>query len=164
MLRALLLSSALIAAPAASDASDVHDALIRAITCQAPPLDVVRDLADAGSSRFADGHAGYEIGQEMDTISGVVLGSPLVIGGASTHNVVASLMGMHEGFAAHVHARFSGDHRQAVVELGLEQQEPGGSYVRAMPTTDADDICPLTIELRPLEDGGFLLGCGWCNG
>lgn len=24
--------------------------------------------------------------------------------------------------------------------------------------------CPMKIALTPLENGTFLLGCGWCNG
>ena len=46
----------------------------------------------------------------------------------------------------------------------LVKSKDKGDYQRAMPAQNADDVCPLTIELKPLEDGQFLLGCGWCNG
>lgn len=144
--------------------ADVHASLVQALTCAVSPLDAVQELAAAGNRRANEGFVGYEFGEEMDTVSGVALTSSLQLAGASTSNVVASLANPYEGFGAYVHARFDGDFQTAVKALKLAKSSEDGNYRRAMPAKDADDVCPLTIELKPLEDGQFLLGCGWCNG
>jgi hypothetical protein len=144
-------------------ARPVDDALRAALRCEGDPLDVVRSLAAAGNGRAAEGFIGYEIGEEMDTISGVALQRPLDVAGASTHNVVASLAGLYQGFNGIILAQFEGQHAGVVEQLNLEPGD-NGNFVRAVPTGEADEVCPPTIELRPLQDGRFLLGCGWCNG
>lgn len=153
----------LIAAPIEVRAAAVQDALRQALTCEAPPLETVWSYAEAGGSRASEGFVGYQFGEEMDSVSGVALTAPLSIGGASTHNVVASLMSFHTDFSAHVHAQFRGDFQPVVSALNLKPGE-NGTFQRAMPLAAPDEVCPLTIELKPLDDGSFLLGCGWCNG
>ncbi len=144
--------------------AEVHASLVQALTCAASPLDVVQELAAVGNGRASEGFVGYEFGGEMDSVSGVALIRSLHLAGASTSNVVASLANPYEGFGAYVHARFDGDFQTAAKALKLARSGAQGNYQRAMPAKDADDVCPLTIELKPLEDGQFLLGCGWCNG
>lgn len=149
----------------AAPAATAHETLRAALACEGDPLQAVRSLAATGSAGFAEGHAGFELGAEMDHVAGVVLREPLVIAGASTGTVVASLMSWHEGFGGHVHARFSGDHLPVVALLGLERAADGAGFRRPRPAADEPDaVCPPTVELLPLPDGGFLLGCGWCNG
>lgn len=143
---------------------ELHKSLIGALTCAGAPMDLMHDLASAGSARSAEGMVGYEIGEEMDAISGVALTAPLQLGAATTHNVVASMMSFYEGFGGFVHAKFDGDYRPIVTELKLTQAKPGESYKRALPVESADEVCPKTIELFPHADGQFLLGCTWCNG
>lgn len=144
--------------------TDVHASLVQALTCGVSPIDVVQELAAAGNRRAAEGFVGYEFGEEMDSVYGVALTTSLQLAGASTSNVVASMANPYEGFGAYVHARFDGDFQAAVKRLKLVRNNDKGDYQRAMPAKDADDVCPLTIELKPLADGQFLLGCGWCNG
>ncbi len=144
--------------------ADVHASLLQALTCAVSPLDVVQEMSAAGNRRASEGFVGYEFGEEMDSVYGVALTGSLQLAGASTSNVVASLAVPYEGFGAYVHARFDGDFQAAVKQLKLVKSKDKGDYQRAMPALDADDVCPLTIELKPLEDGQFLLGCGWCNG
>ncbi len=143
---------------------EVHSSLLQALTCAKSPLDAVQELSAAGNSRVEEGFVGYEFGEEMDTVYGVALSNSLRLAGASTANVVASLAYPYEGFGAYVHARFDGDFQEVVKALKLVRNKAKGDYQRAMPAQDADDVCPLTIELKPLDDGQFLLGCGWCNG
>lgn len=151
---------------AAAASSELQQQLSGALTCDGSPLDTVNALAEKGSSGFAQGFAGYQFGEEMDLVSGVVLREPLMIGAASTSHVVASLGSFHYGFTGYVFARFAGDPAATIKLLNLSKADKpeGESFVRAMPAQDANDFCPLTIELKALEDGGFLLGCGWCNG
>lgn len=155
---------ALQATAARASEAEVHASLVQALTCAVSPLDVVQELAAAGNTRASEGFVGYEFGEEMDSVYGVALTGSLQLAGASTSNVVASLANPYEGFGAYVHARFEGDFEVAVKQLKLVKSEDKGDYQRAMPAQNADDVCPLTIELKPLEDGQFLLGCGWCNG
>lgn len=159
MLLAALLPGAVVAAQ-----DDVHQALSQALICAGSPLDTVGELASAGSSRAGEGFVGFEFGEEMDTVSGVALHSPLSIAGAETSAVIATLMSFHTDFDARVFARFVGDSARAANELDLVRDAASGLYRRATPGSGPDDVCPPTIELKPLDGGGFLLGCTWCNG
>lgn len=159
MLLAALLPGAVVAAQA-----DVHRALSQALTCEGSPLDTVGELASAGGSRVGDGFVGFEFGEEMDTVSGVALQSPLSIAGAEASTVIATLMSFHTDFDARVFARFKGDAARAASELDLARDAASGVFRRATTGSGADDVCPPTIELKPLDGGGFLLGCTWCNG
>jgi hypothetical protein len=168
MLQRVLISAAaasMLVAAAPLPAMPIHDALRAALVCEGDPLAVVRTLAEDGSSGFAAGHAGFELGVEMDHVAGVVLRDPLEIAGARTSTVVATLVTVYEDFGGLVHARFSGDHAPVVEMLALAGDPEGEGFRRARPTAaEPAAICPPTIELLPLPEGGFLLGCGWCNG
>src|SRR5690606_18333484 len=152
------------ASAACAGESHVHRQLAQALTCGVPALETVREIAAAGSTRFGDGHAGYEFGEEMDIVSGVVLQDPLIIAGARTHHVVASLATVDYGFDAIVHARFAGDPQPVIDSLGLQPKPDSEGWSLATAAATADEVCPPTIELLPHPEGGFLLGCGWCNG
>lgn len=156
----------LLLAPGAQAAeSDANHALREALVCAGnDPLSAVQALAAHGSTRFDDGYAGYEIGEEIDTQSIVLLRTPVTIAGATTHAVVAGPSPAYEAFEALIHARFAGDWRPVAAELKLVPQAGSDVLQRATGTVSDDVVCPPTIQLRPLDDGGFLLGCGWCNG
>lgn len=153
-------------ASTASASNEIQQQLSGALTCDGSPLETVNALAEQGSGGFAQGYAGYQFGEEMDLVSGVVLREPLMIGAASTSHVVASLGSFHFGFTGYVFARFAGDPVAVVTLLNLSKSDKpeGETFVRAMPAVDDNDVCPPTIELKALDDGSFLLGCGWCNG
>ena len=97
--------------------------------------------------------------------------SPLEIAGAKTSAALLTFA-QSEDFGAFVYGRFRGDYRQAVSALKLAPtaKKDGlrlGQFTRALAVDAAgrpDKVCPMTIALTPLENGTFLLGCGWCNG
>jgi hypothetical protein len=165
MLKIALAAAAAFALSPAVAATPLHETLRSALACEGDPLDAVRGLAQVGGTAFAQGYAGFELGAEMDHVAGVVLRDPLDIAGARTGTVVATLMSWHAGFGGHVHARFTGDHLPVVESLGLMPDPDGEGFRRSRPVpAEPEAVCPPTIELLPLPDGGFLLGCGWCNG
>lgn len=145
--------------------------LADAILCKGDPLDAVSKLAASGSSQFDRGFAAATFGEEMDEWDVVILKSPLEIAGAKTSAVLRTFS-QSEDFGALVYGRFRGDYRQAVKALKLaptaKKDGPRlGKFTRAMAVDldgHPDKVCPMTIALTPLEDGTFLLGCGWCNG
>jgi hypothetical protein len=128
-------------------------------------------MAESGSSHFDRGLAAATFGEEMDEMSVVILRSPLEIGGARTSAILLTFA-QSEDFGALVYGRFQGDHRKAASALKLvpTAKKDGlrlGQFTRAMTVNTEgrpDKVCPMTIALSPLEDGTFLLGCGWCNG
>ncbi|MFL6293869.1 MAG: hypothetical protein ACJ759_23490 [Thermoanaerobaculia bacterium] len=145
--------------------------LTDALLCKVDPLAVVRKMAASGSSGFDRGFAAATFGEEMDEMDVVILRSPLEIGGARTSAILLTFA-QSEDFGALVYGRFRGDYHQAVAALKLTPtaRKDGlrlGQFTRAT-AVDADGhpdkLCPMTIALTPLEDGTFLLGCGWCNG
>ena len=145
--------------------------LTDAILCQGDPLAAVRKMAANGSSHFDQGFAAATFGEEMDEMDVVILRSPLEIAGAKTSAILLTFT-QSEDFGAIVYGRFRGDYHQAVTALKLAPtaKKDGlrlGHFTRAMPV-DADGhpdkVCPMTIALTPLDNGAFLLGCGWCNG
>jgi hypothetical protein len=128
-------------------------------------------MAESGSSHFDQGFAAATFGEEMDEMDVVVLRSPLEIAGAKTSAILLTFA-QSEDFGALVYGRFRGDYHQAVSALKLAPtaKKEGvrlGQFTRAL-AVDADGhpdkVCPMTIALTPLENGSFLLGCGWCNG
>lgn len=144
--------------------------LTDALLCKGDPLAIVRRMAASGSSSFDRGFAAATFGEEMDEMDVVILRSPLEIAGARTSAVLLTFA-QSEDFGALVYGRFRGDYHQAVSALKLAPtaKKDGlrlGHFTRAL-AVDADGhpdkICPMTIALAPLEDGTFLLGCGWCN-
>jgi hypothetical protein len=145
--------------------------LADAILCKGDPLAIVRKIAASGSSHFDQGFAAATFGEEMDETNVVILRSPLEIAGTKTSAVLLTFA-QSEDFGALVYGRFRGDYHQAVSALKLAPtaKKDGlrlGQFTRAT-AVDAeghpDKICPMTIALTPLENGTFLLGCGWCNG
>jgi hypothetical protein len=174
-LAALTLASGLalaIPANAVNAAEPTPQALLTdAILCKGDPLAAVRKMAASGSSQYDRGFAAATFGEEMDEMDVVILRSPLEIGGAKTSAILLTLA-QGEDFGALVYGRFRGDHRQAAKALKLAPtaRKDGlrlGHFTRAMAVSvdgSPDKVCPMTIALTPLEDGTFLLGCGWCNG
>jgi hypothetical protein len=141
--------------------------LTDALLCKGDPLATVRGMAAVGSSHFDQGFAAATFGEEMDELSVVILKSPLEIGGAKTSAVLMSFA-QSEDFGALVYGRFQGDYHKAVAALKLAPtpKKDGvrlGQFTHAM-KSQPGEVCPMTIALTPLEDGTFLLGCGWCNG
>jgi hypothetical protein len=160
----LLLAFSVLGGSAFASSGDISKSLIGALTCKGEPMDTVTELAMVGNTRSAEGFVGYQFGEEMDTISGVALTKSLKLGAAQTHNVVASIMNFHEGFGAFVFAQFEGDYKPIVAEYKLSRSKPGESFKHALDVKGPDEVCPMTIELLPQEDGHFLFGCSWCNG
>lgn len=161
-----------LAADLAGAAEPTPQALLTdAILCKGDPLAAVRKLAASGSSQFDRGFAAATFGEEMDEMDVVILRSPLEIAGASTSAILRTFA-QGEDFGALVYGRFRGDHRKAAAALKLAPtaKKDGlrlGQFTRAMAVDvdgRPDKVCPMTIALTPLEDGTFLLGCGWCNG
>lgn len=160
-------------APGTADAAEpTPQALLTdALLCKGNPLAAVRKMAAEGSSHFDQGFAATAFGEEMDEMDVVILRSPLEIAGAKTSAVLLTFA-QSEDFGALVYGRFRGDYHKAVSALKLAStaKKDGlrlGQFTRAM-AVDADGhpakVCPMTIALTPLENGTFLLGCGWCNG
>lgn len=145
--------------------------LTDALLCKGDPVAAVRKMAESESSHFDRGFAAATFGEEMDEMSVVILRSPLEIGGARTSAVLLTLA-QGEDFGALVYGRFQGDHRKvaSALKLAPTARKDGlrlGHFTRAMPVNtegQPDKVCPMTIALTPLENGTFLLGCGWCNG
>lgn len=172
---ALTLACVLVAmtetATTATAANTPQALLTDALLCKGDPLAAVRKMAESESSHFDRGVAAATFGEEMDEMSVVILRSPLEIGGARTSAVLLTLA-QGEDFGALVYGRFQGDHRKAAAALKLAPtaKKDGlrlGHFTRAMPVNtegQPDKVCPMTIALTPLENGTFLLGCGWCNG
>ena len=142
-----------------------------AILCKGDPLATVRKMAANESSQFDRGFAATTFGEEMDEMDVVILRSPLEIAGAKTSAVLLTLA-QGEDFGALVYGRFRGDYHQAVKALKLAPtaKKDGlrlGQFTKATAVGadgQPDKVCPMTIALTPLENGTFLLGCGWCNG
>ena len=168
----LIFATGLVLAGPSSAAEPTPQALLTdAILCKGDPLATVRRMAASGSSSFDRGFAAATFGEEMDEMDVVILRSPLEIAGARTSAVLLTFS-QSEDFGALVYGRFRGDYHQAVsaLKLALTAKKDGlrlGQFTRAM-TVGADGhpdkVCPMTIALTPMEDGTFLLGCGWCNG
>jgi len=145
--------------------------LTNAILCKGDSLAIVRKMAASGSTQFDRGVAAATFGEEMDEMSVVVLRSPIDIVGAKASSILLTFA-QGEDFGALVYGRFRGDYKKVVSALKLvpTAQKDGlrlGHFTKAMAVDvdgRPDKVCPMTIALTPLENGTFLLGCGWCNG
>jgi len=145
--------------------------LTDALLCKGDPLATVRKMAASGSADFDRGFAAATFGEGMDEMDVVILRSPIEIGGARTSAILLTFA-QGEDFGALVYGRFRGDPHQAAKALKLAPtaKKDGlrlGHFTKAMAVGadgQPDKVCPMTIALTPLEDGTFLLGCGWCNG
>lgn len=157
----------LVSLPGKAAGPEVHSELIKALTCQIEPLQSVRELAKIGSSKYESGLVGYEFGEEMSYTAVILLRSPLVIAGAKANGVIAATSNYYDDFNGLVHASFTGDYKKVVKALGLDLSGHGKSFFKQTkvgPDGKPDNVCPMTIELKPVGDGKFVLGCGWCNG
>ena len=147
--------------------ADVRSQLEKSITCQVNPLDTVREIAEKADNKYESGYIGLIFGDGMQYTAVVNVRSPIIIAGAKANTVVASTIFFYESAPVLVHARFAGDFRKVVTALGLRSKQNGESFFKA---TKVDlygkpvSACPMTIELQPLKNGEFVLGCGWCNG
>ena len=169
---ALTFAASLACVLAADAAEPTPQALLTdAILCKGDPLATVRKMAASGSSSFDRGFAAATFGEEMDEMDVVILRSPLEIAGGKTSAILLTFA-QSEDFGALVYGRFRGDYRQAVKALKLAPtvKKDGlrlGQFTKATGIDvdgRPDKVCPMTIALTPLENGTFLLGCGWCNG
>ena len=165
------LACAFAATPAGAAEPTPQALLTDALLCKVDPLATVRKMAASGSSQFDRGFAAATFGEEMDEMDVVILRSPLEIAGAKTSAILLTFA-QSEDFGALVYGRFRGDSQKAISALKLAPtaKKDGlrlGQFTRAL-TVDVegrpDKVCPMTIALTLLEDGTFLLGCGWCNG
>jgi hypothetical protein len=157
--------------PALADAARAD--LLKAVTCEGGPLDIVRGLSDQGSANFASGIATATLSSAEMPVEVIVLEQPLVFHEARAHVVIGDVDGQTLLLpGAAVFASFDGDYRKVVAALGLQPDAPGGAW-DGVEFTDAaakaraakgDEVCPATILLTPVDDTRFTLGCGWCNG
>ena len=139
--------------------------LADAILCKANPETAVHELVAKGSD-FDAGYAAYGFGEGLSHKAVVILKTPLRIGDASAEAVVTEPESTQFEFSAFTYARFKGDYRAVVEALQLQTEESDAPYSLGHYVSRQlrPDTCPPTIVLTPLDDGEFLLGCGWCNG
>jgi hypothetical protein len=155
---------------AAADATGLADELKEALLCKGNPLEPVQQAVKHGS--FDAGVASATFGEGEGERTVIVLRTPITIAGAETRAVIKETTTSNARFKAIVYAEFSGKPKEAIKALKLEPSVAGGkSFVGAYERSLGKDIygtkgsaCPKTIGLTPLPKGGFLLGCGWCDG
>ncbi|NVJ61567.1 MAG: hypothetical protein HWE27_14320 [Gammaproteobacteria bacterium] len=151
--------------------SDVNQQLKSALLCETFSLGVARDL-DASGSQFKQGYAVTQYGEGMTDTTVVIVEKPIVISGARTSAVIATVADpVYRDFYGYVYSKFKGDYKKVVADLKLvkplNDDVKIGEYQRAVLSEEISDIpvvCPQTVGLTPLSDDTFLLGCGWCNG
>lgn len=149
----------------ASGIEDVRKNLIDALVCKAKSAETVYDLVQKGSN-FKLGYAAYGFGEGTGYKAVVMLNEPLTLYGATAFAIVAETENSYFDFSAFTYGKFKGDFKQAVKALNLQPASPFtekslGKFVSEQPVNSK---CPETIALTPIENGYFLLGCGWCNG
>ena len=162
---------------AASGDQTVQSRLLGDLLCKSTG-DEHRKIVANGND-FKSGIAVFEMGEELDYISGVVLREPIKLQNAKTNIVTWSVGASHHyNFHAILFSEFVGDYRAVVRKLQLIETKANtrgsgvtyeaevyeyAKFVSAKSAT-SDNQCPPTIMLTPTTDGKFLLGCGWCNG
>lgn len=166
----LLLSLLVVGQASAESGQSIQQRLQDALLCKADPIGMVYEVVEAGSN-FAGGYAVHSLSSELDWKGIIVVDQPILIHGARAQALVGGPSASEEDFAGLVYARFKGDHQQVVKALALQPTAADairiGAFQKAMPNDaegETTETCPMTIGLTPLEDGEFLLGCGWCNG
>lgn len=156
----LIIAASFLCQPSLADSS-VNQLLIDAIRCKGRPEGAVHNLIKSGEN-FKHGYAAYGFGEETSYRAIVILESPLKVGSATSYAVISELENSNYNFAAYTYARFKGDYREAVSNLKLikntNKESSMGEFV------SNPKFCPQTILLTPMENGEFLLGCGWPNG
>lgn len=142
-------------------ASDYRTALADAVVCKGEAVSAVQDLVASGGT-YASDYAAAGFGEGTSYKAVVILKNPLVIGGSKARTFVSETESTNFEFSAYTFGQFSGDYRAVVKMLGLlpSKEKECGHFERAI---SDGTVCPPTIALTP-EEGGFLLGCGWCNG
>ncbi|NQD38582.1 hypothetical protein HPT27_16280 [Permianibacter sp. IMCC34836] len=146
----------------ANDKDGAHRNLADAIICKGDPAQAVYELVEKGNN-FDAGYAAYGFGEGTSYKAVAILKEPLKIGEATTSAVISETENSNFDFGAFTYAQFKGDYKKMVKLLKLQEiipytNESLGKFV-SNPTG-----CPNTIALTPLENGEFLLGCGWHNG
>lgn len=155
----------LIANAAASEVNSVQQNLADAILCKSKPAEAVFDLVNKGNN-FNSGYAAYGFGDGTGYKAVAILKEPIKLYGATTFAVVSESEHSYFNFSAFTYGKFKGDYTSVVKALKLQPTqsftyESLGKFVSQQPESNH---CPATIALTPMEDGYFLLGCGWCNG
>lgn len=142
-------------------AADYRAALADAVVCKGEPADAVQNLVTEGGNHSADYAAGG-FGEGTSYRSVVILGEAVALGGSTARTFVSETESSNFEFFAFTYGQFSGDHLAAVKMLSLlpSTDKELGHFERVI---EDGETCPRTIRLTPVE-GGFLLGCGWCNG
>ncbi|KAA2285503.1 hypothetical protein [Arenimonas fontis] len=152
-----------------------RESVAEALTCGGPdPLYAMRVLAAEPELSAGDGVQVQADGLEGPSERIQVRFDPpawLEVGGLRLpiHEARQSSEPASPDFRAFVHAEFRGDPATVIRALGLE---PGDGHPGAI----ADWIrvaeregeagggrCPDMVGLTVLDDGRFLLGCGWCR-
>lgn len=149
----------------AVESAVVHKSLTDAIMCKAKPAEAVDELVQKGDN-FQSGYAAYGFGEGTGYKAVVILHEPLSFYGSTTTAVISEAESSYFDFSAFTYGKFKGDYKQVVKALNLQAANPFteqslGKFVSQQPT---QHHCPATIALTPVENGYFLLGCGWCNG
>lgn len=156
----------------AKENGSINNLLKGAITCEAYPIETVNSLVKKGS-HFEKGYASTDFGKEMDYKIAIIVKEPLEIGNAKSYSVISDFGAAYSEFNGIVYSEFTGDYKKVVEQLKLlpvsnpKSEMNIGKFERKVPTVvlgEQNLLCPKTIALTPLENGKFLLGCGWCNG
>lgn len=141
--------------------STMEKSLLNALICKGDPANAVYNLVDQNNN-FKSGYAAYGFGEGTSYKAIVILNKPLIIGSATTEAVISETENSNFDFNAFTYAKFKGDYKKIVVLLKLfpakNSESAMGHYV------SNSSGCPNAIALTPLENGEFLLGCGWHNG
>ncbi len=149
----------------ATEIEAVHKSLTNAVICKAKPAEAVYELVQKGNN-FKLGYAAYGFGEGTGYKAVAILNEPLSFHGSTTFAIVSETENSYFDFSAFTYGKFKGDYKQVVKALNLQPASPFtaeslGKFVSEQPTNNK---CPETIALTPIENGYFLLGCGWCNG
>jgi hypothetical protein len=149
----------------ANEIETITKNLSNAIVCKSNPANAVYELVQKGSN-FKLGYSAYGFGEGTGYKAVAILNEPLALYGSTTFAVISETESSYFNFAAFTYGKFEGDYTQIVKALNLKPASPFteeslGQFVSNQPESNS---CPKTIVLTPMENGYFLLGCGWCNG
>lgn len=157
----LFLIATLLHFSACASENPVEKSLRDALVCKGAPEKAVYDLIEK-KNNFQAGYAAYGFGEGTSYKAIAILNKPIVIASATTYAVISETDNSHFYFGAFTYSKFSGDYKKAVALLRLvpakDPKTALGKYV------SNQSACPSSIALTPLENGEFLLGCGWHNG
>ena len=141
--------------------NSVERSLLDALVCKGNPENVVYGLVEK-KNNFKVGYAAYGFGEGTSYKAIVILSKPISVASATTDAVISETENSNFDFSAFTYSKFKGDYKQVVSLLHLipskNSESALGKYVSNL------SGCPNSIALTPLENGEFLLGCGWHNG